>query len=392
MKLAIVSQYPPEISGIGQYGARLSTALARHPAIREVHVFANQSPGAPQIEQREDLVIERVWRRQGGLAVAAVTAALRRWRPDVVWFNVGLTMFGQTRLSNFAGLAAPMLTCLQGIPAIVTLHEIFEMANLRSLGAVNGRITGLGGRAATKLLLQTDAVCLTLQSYVREIRARYRADNVVHVPLGVFDTPHFTPLPAEKRVLIFTTYAPYKGLPELIDIFRELQTREASLKLTVAGSDHPRFPGYLASVRATVGDLPGLEWRVGVPESEVPALFASACVVALPCRATTGASSVAHRAATHGRPFVAYGLPDLHAVAEEEGLVLDLVSPGDRRAFTARLRSLLDDPQQCERIGRTNIEAMKAMTLEVTCQRYVQLFEKAMSRSRHLFAAGASAR
>ncbi|MEK7785942.1 MAG: glycosyltransferase, partial [Chloroflexota bacterium] len=123
----------------------------------------------------------------------------------------------------------------------------------------------------------------------------------------------------------------------------------------------------------------GIEGRVGVPETDLPALFASARVVALPYTATTGASSVVHRASAHGRPVVAYDLPDLRTVAAEENLRLELVPAGDQIAFARRLRDLLHDPALCETIGRGNAATMKTMTLDITCQRYIQLFEKAIA-------------
>ena len=379
MKLAIVTPYPPEISGVGQYGARMADGLAHSGRFHQVRVFANQTANAPDLEQRPGLTIQRTWRRDQLSAAGDVAQALRQWRPDVVWFNLGLSVFGRSRLHNFCGLAAPMLARSAGLPTVVTLHEIFEAANLRSLGAVNGRLTHWGGQAATRLLLQADYVCLTLQTYVRALQTRYRARNLAHLPHGAFDAPAFAPLPEEKRILIFATYAPYKGLPQLIEIFRGLRAADPAVQLTVAGSDHPRFPGYLNQVRETVGGAPGIEWQVGVPETDLPALFASARVVALPYTATTGASSVVHRASAHGRPVVAYDLPDLRTVAAEENLRLELVPAGDRTAFARRLGDLLDAPALCETIGRENAAAMKTMTLDITCQRYIELFEKAIA-------------
>lgn len=379
MRLAIVSPYPPEISGIGQYGMRMSNALAHSRHFDEVLVVANRAPGAPEKERLGALNVHRVWDRDHE-AARAVMAAVRRWRPDVVWFNIGLTTFGKSRLHNFFGMALPMLARAANFPAVVTLHEILEASDLRALGAVNGHITHWGGRAATRLLLQADTVCVTLQSYERLVRQHYGARNVVHLPHGAFDDPRFTPLSGEKRILIFGTFGPYKGLPELIDIFRRLRQADSTVALTVAGSDHPRFPGYLNRIRAGANGLPGLDWQMNLPEDEIPAAFARACVVALPSTATTGASSVVHRAASHGRPVVAFDLPDLRAVSAEENLHIEFVPLGDADEFAARLRNMLDDPAQCEAIGRANVAAMQTMTLDATCRRYVQLFDDALAR------------
>lgn len=388
MRLAIVSPFPPEISGIGQYGARLSAGLACSRRFSEVRVFANRAAGAPTFEERSGLAVERAWQRDR--FPASIASSILRWRPDVVWFNIGLSMFGRSRAQNLVGLALPTLIQRAGVPSVVTLHEIFEAANLRALGAVNGRLTKWGGRAATRMLLQADTVCLTMQAYVRLIQRYYGSGNLAYVPHGAFDPPGFARLSGEKRILIFATYAPYKGLPELIEIFRKLRAADPAVALTVAGSDHPRFPGYLAGVRAQTGDLPGLSWRVAPPEEELPEVFASARVVALPCRATTGASSVAHRAAAHGRPIIAYDLPDLRNVMSEERMRIEFVPPGDSAAFAARLRDLLDDPAQCESIGRANVAVMRTMTLDIICRRYTQLFEAAVRRLRYRGAAASS--
>ncbi len=379
MKLAIVSPYPPEISGIGQYGMRMSNALAHTGRFDEVLVLANRAPGAPEKERQGALNVHRVWDRDHQAALA-VMAAVRQWRPDVVWFNIGLTTFGKSRLHNFLGMALPTLARAARIPVVVTLHEILEASDLRALGAVNGRITHWGGRAATRLILQADTVCVTLQSYEQLVRQHYGSRNVVHLPHGAFDDPRFTPLSGEKRILIFGTFGPYKGLPEMVDIFRRLRQADPAVTLTVAGSDHPRFPGYLNRIRSGVNGMAGLDWRMNLPEDEIPTAFARARVVALPSTATTGASSVVHRAASHGRPVVAFDLPDLRAVSAEENLYIEFAPPGDTGEFAARLEYMLDDPAKAEAIGRANVAAMETMTLDATCRRYVQLFDEAIAR------------
>lgn len=380
MKLAVVSPFLPEISGVGQYGVRVAEALANTRRFSAVHVLANARPGAPRREQRGRLNIERVWARDRYDVAPSILAAILRLRPDVVWFNLGLSMYGSSRVANFLGHAAPALVRLAGIPAVATLHELFETANLRAIGATNGRVTQWGGALATRMILQADAVCLTLKSYLQLVRERYGAHSLFYIPHGAFDPPRFAPLPASKRALYFGSHAPYKGLPALIAMYRELRATDSALRLTIVGSDHPRFPGYFDSVRAAANDLPGIEWRPNMPEDQLPAVFESAQVVVLPYAATTGASSVTHRAAAHGRPIVAYRLPDLQAVAAEENLRVEFVTPGDPAAFTARLKSLLGDPAECERIGRENAAAMQAHTLEHTCRRYAEVFESVVAR------------
>jgi len=381
VRLAIVSPFFPEISGVGQYGVRVAEGLACTGRFESIHVLANRWPGGKPYEVRDALIIERCWQRDSFNVLPNVLYKLQRLKPDLVWFNLGLSIYGQSPLTNFLGHMLPLFVQQSGVPVVVTLHELFEMADLEAIGTSRNQFIQWGGALATKLILSADLVCLTLKPYVAFAQQKYRVRNVTHIPHGAFDPPRFTPLPEEKRLLYFGLHAPYKGLSELLEIYAELRGIDSTLTLTVAGSDHPRFTGYFALMRDTHAHLPGVTWLPNLPEEQVPQLFDSARVVALPSVATTGSSSVSHRAASHGRPVVAYGLRDLQTVATEENLQLEFVSPGDRVAFKLRLQQLLDDPVECERLGRANAIAIQDFTLEATCWQYVVQFEAVLRRA-----------
>ncbi|MBI3762418.1 MAG: glycosyltransferase [Chloroflexi bacterium] len=402
MRLAIVSPFPPEISGVGQYGARVAQGLASSGAFESVTVLANrvrliaQNAKHAEIEnlppisgssadsavRSESTVVRRVWARDWAGSSPAILGALADLAPDAIWFNLGLSVFGRSRWANVLGLATPMLARARGWPTVVTLHEIFEAVSLHDLGAANGRLTYLGGRAVTQMLLRADTVCFTLRRYVAEVERRYGAKNLAHVPVGAFDPPEFLPLPNPRReILIFATYAPYKGLPLLLDAFADLQARDRDLRLTIAGGDHPRFPGYLESIRRLRGRGANIHWLGPVPEADLRALFGQSSVVALPYMATTGASSVIHRAAAYGRPVVVSDLPDVRAMAAEEGLWLEYVPAGDRAALARSLADLLADRPRREAMARHNLAAMQKMTLADTCAAYVTLFQQAVRQT-----------
>jgi phosphatidylinositol alpha-mannosyltransferase len=97
--------------------------------------------------------------------------------------------------------------------------------------------------------------------------------------------------------------------------------------------------------------------------------------VALPYTATTGASSVLHRAAAYGRPVVTSDLPDTRAVTEEEGLMVDYVPPADPDALAQALIRLLGDPERRAALARHNLSVMRAMSPERICARYADLFQ-----------------
>ncbi|TAK34403.1 MAG: hypothetical protein EPO30_12270, partial [Lysobacteraceae bacterium] len=91
MKLAIVSPYPPEVSGVAHYGARLAAGFARTGRFAQLRVFANALPGAPPAEDRDGLAVRRVWRRDHLGAAWVTLRALLQWQPDLAFFNLGLT-------------------------------------------------------------------------------------------------------------------------------------------------------------------------------------------------------------------------------------------------------------------------------------------------------------
>ncbi len=390
MHLGIVSPFPPEISGIGQYGWNVTQGLANTGRFQKITVFTGTANGSIDSPSPTSPVIaaHRVWTRDDVASVMGLTRAIQAARPDVVWFNLGFTVFGSSRAANFFGLAAPLLTRRAGMPTIVTLHEIFEFAPPRALGAMNGQLTTWGARAATRMALSADAVCVTLRRYVAELHRRYKTGRVVHVPHGAFAAPEFLTHPADappREILIFATFAPYKGLPVLLEAFESLRRRDPHVTLVIAGSDHPRFPGYLADVRASLNGAHsnGVHWLGPQSESQLRDVFAQARVVVLPYTATTGASSVLHRAAAFGRPVIASDLPDIRAVAEEEDLRLEYVPSSNPPALAEALTRLLANPDRQRELAAHNLSVMQTMTLDHTCARYVELFARVMSESEH---------
>lgn len=391
MHLCVISPYPPELTGVGQYGWNIVRGLACTGAFRAITVLAQAADkDAPDGACAPGLVrVRRVWARDDLLAAARLARQIRAEQPDVVWFNLGYTVFGASRPVNFLGLLAPYITRQLGMPLVTTLHQIFDATPPRSVGAKNGHLTAFGARTATRLLLRSGTLCVTLARYQAALQARYGASNVHHIPHGSYVDPEILPhasTPPED-ILFFGSLAPFKGLTTLLDAFERLQRHRPQASLSIAGSDHPRFPGYLDHLRQTTlrqnGAGPvGVRWLGARPETQLRELFGEARVVALPYWATTGASSVLYRAAAYGRPLVASDLSDLRAATEEDHLQLDYVPAGDPAALAAALASLLADPARQAALAQRNLAAMRRLTLAQTCARYVDLFRQVIPLAR----------
>ncbi len=390
MHLCVVSPFPPELTGVGQYGWNVVQGLARTGGFSAITVLAQQVPDSDATPAAQDLPpglvrTRRAWSRDDLLAGARLARQVYAERPDVVWFNLGYTVFGASRPVNFLGLLAPFIARRLGVPLVITLHQIFEATPPNSIGAKNGHLTALGARTATHLLLRAGAVCVTLGRYKTALQTHYQGTGSVHhIPHGAYVSPELLSHPGTppEDILFFGSLAPFKGLPVLLEAYERLKRRRPQVTLTIAGSDHPRFPGYLDTLRGAAlarnGSGPtGVRWLGALPETELRGLFAQARVVALPYLATTGASSVLYRAAAYGRPVVASDLSDLRAATEEEQLAIDYVPPSDPAALAQALEALLADPQRQAVIANRNLAAMRRMTLEHTCARYLDLFQQA---------------
>jgi glycosyltransferase involved in cell wall biosynthesis len=383
MKLCIISPFPPALSGVGQYGWHVAGGLAATGCFKSVTVLAESTPAerSPVTESVSagPLTVRRIWRRDDPTSALRLLRAVLVERPDVLWFNAGLTMFGRRRGANFLGLLVPALAQQMGVPVVATLHELVETARLASLGTPNGAFTHWGARLATRGLLRVEAVVVTLRRYAEVLRESYHAHHVYHLPHGAF-TP-VAPLPRPDDAppldtLCFTSLAPHRGLPVLLDAFDSVRAALPAATLTIAGGDHPRYPGYTAQLRAARNGQAGLHWLGAQSEHELLTAFARARVVALPYLATTGASSVLYRAAAVARPVIVSDLPDTRAAADEAGLRVIFTPPGDSAALADALRALLADPAQQAMLAEHNLCAMSAATLARTCERYVELLTR----------------
>jgi glycosyltransferase involved in cell wall biosynthesis len=376
--LGIITPFPPNYSGVGQYGWHMAHGLAATGGFHTITVLAEQAarPAPQHAAHPSNLHVERVWQRDNAASFTRLLRAIHAARPNVVWFNAGLTMFGQARPTNFLGLLTPWFLKRWRIPVVVTLHEVVETARLRALGLQNGSLTHWGAHTVTHLLLQSEAVCVTLRRYATVLREHYGARNVHHLPHGAFSS--IAPLPRPPHappadILFFTSLAPHRGLAVLLEAFRRVHAALPHATLTIAGSDHPRYPGYGAQLQMATAGQSGVRWRGPLSETQLQTALAEARLVVLPYLATSGASSVLHRAAAAGRAVIASDLPDLRASAEDSGLQAAFVPPGQPEALARQLLDWLMHLNLAEAQAAHNLRAMQPLALEATSCRYAEL-------------------
>jgi glycosyltransferase involved in cell wall biosynthesis len=367
------------MTSIGQYGYYIINSLAHSGVFERITVLTQVAPDT-QAELGPGVKVERLWRHSCLNTSWQIAIRLRQLRPDLVWYNLGASVFGRSPLVNLLGMLNLALSRMAGLPSIITMHEMVEQADLRTLCVHGGLFASWGLRLITFLITRADVVCVTLHRHMEWLAIRYPGTNFIHIPHGVLDSPQILDGSSDWELLIFNHFAPFKGLELLIDAFCDLYVRYPSLRLTVAGAEHPRFPDYLNQVKLAFGEHPAIRWLGYIPETEVRNVFARATIVVLPYLATTGASSVLYRAAGWGRPVVASDLPELRAAAEEENLWIEFCPSNNKVDLVAALERLLTDlPRRAAQARHNYYSVMRRLTLAHTSQAYLRAFDLALA-------------
>ena len=370
MRICAVTSFPPTVAGVADYGAFLVEELARDGRVEHVTVLADRVGSAAEREATRRVEVLRVWERERADIGITLDRAIARTNADVVWFNLGLTMFG-TKPAAVTAMVTPLAARLRGRRTVVTLHELPQVADLATLGI--GRVRGrLVGGVVLRALLRANAVVVTLDRYREHLVHGMGARNVTHVAHQVVQHAEYTDEPEDETVLVFGTFGPHKDPGLVARAVTKLRVSRPGVRLVVAGADNPRYPGFMDHCRS-VHDLAN-SWRGYVPRDELPALFADATVVVVPARASTGSSGVIHRAVAHGRAVLASDLPDFRALAREEDLAVEWYRAGDTGSLSDALERLLSDSSRRDALVRHNRASLARLSPRRMVDSYLAAF------------------
>ena len=395
MHAAIVTTYPPGKGSLNEYAYHFVRALRRKPEVSRVSLLVDNLPDGAAYPQEDhpsgtegsgqaSLQIIPCWQFDDLRNARRIAAAARRLRPDVVLFNLQFATFGGRKLPASLGLLAPTLVRRQGIPTMVLLHNIMETVDLKSAGYANHpwleRLMRLGGSLATRSLLDSDRVAVTIPKYVEILRAKYGARNVLLAPHGAFEDtfpePNFDLPPGPRQIMAFGKFGTYKKVEMLLDALRILEAHGcADLEVVIAGTDSPNAAGYLAGVQSRYADLPNVRFTGYVAEEDVPRIFGEAAVVVFPYTSTTGSSGVLHQAGSYAKAVVLPQIGDLAEVITEEGYAGEFFNPDDPSTLARAIRAILDSPQRRQELGLRNYYAARGLPIADVVDWYLLHFE-----------------
>ena len=384
MHLVIISPFPPAITGIGQYGYHITRALAASNAFSRITVLAGSHGSGSTPNHLGSTEIDYCWQPGRWDARTAILSRVKRLNPDVVWFNLRMGMFGESPWLSVSGLLAPLLTRSMGYPTVVTFHEMVELSDHRALNAPGGAFAPLGARLITHIATQADVVCLTMQKHLNWFTEKKPYVDCIHIPHGAFDDPVLLDEHDKTELLLFNMLAPFKGVELLLDAFPGIKRDFPHAQLTIAGEEHPRFPGYAQSIRERFAGLEGIRWLGKIPDDNLLELFRRATIIVLPYSASTGSSSVLYRAATWGRAVVVSDLSEIRALTQEGNFQVEFFENGNVDKLRNAIRNLLGSPEKRQAQIQHNFEAIQSARIEMTCRRYLQAFNRALEKRQSL--------
>jgi glycosyltransferase involved in cell wall biosynthesis len=377
MKICLVTAFPPSRRGLNEYGFHIARELQRDPLL-SVTVLSDALEGDEA--ENPEFSVERCWQFNALSNPARLLKAIRECDPDVVWFNLLFSTFGDKPVPAFFGLSIPAIVRAMGYYTHVTLHHLMDNIDLKDAGVRFPRIYRLAGRLATRMLLMANSVSVLLPAYRRTLMEKYRGENVHWRAHGILSArpeyPDFSKRGnPEHRIVAFGKWGTYKRLELLIEAFGALAERMPNVRLIVAGGDHPMTPGYVQSVAERWKDCDKIQFTGYVPEDKIPELFSTASVVVMPYSSATGSSGVAHLACEYGVPIVSADIPDFHEMAEDEGLAITFYDTGDPESLAGSLQSLLEDPARQQQMAEQNFSAALRMTMPQIIRQYLRTFD-----------------
>jgi len=360
--------------------------------VERIYVLANASQSRDR-RIGDKLVVKHLWKVDDLIGPLKVFFTILKLRPDVVHFNVHLASFGRGRVVNLVWPLLIPLLALFKVKTVVSLHNLHERISIEETGLKNSLLNRLGLTLATKFYTITALVVVTMKSYVKTIRSRYKKE-AFHIPHGasLFNDPipnnpghHLLNKPnpgsgeSGENLLFMGYVGPYKDVDILLDAFRRVRAKKPWVKLLFSGSVHPNYPEVMEKVEGFRNE-PNVVFLGYTPEEKLPEVLEDTGVVVLPYATCTGTSGVVHLLACFGKPIVVTDLPEFRELRSERAGVT--LVPRDPGAFSEAIIKLMEDEELRVNLGKMNQAFAQGRTWDKVVQAYVKLYKAAVRRDR----------
>ena len=215
-------------------------------------------------------------------------------------------------------------------------------------------------------------------------RTMHLGDRPIEVIPNPVDLERFAPRPdtvVPGRIVFVGTIVEKKGIRELCEAMTAILGHHTEAELLVAGRDW-KGPEGEASFQQLIQDrIPPatakhIQFLGPVPHDRVAALMASAQVAALPSHMESQ-GIVFGEAMACGRPVVGPDAGPGPEVLGTDGACSLLVDPRSPQSIAETIRTLLDQPELCETMGKEGRRRARALfDLAVVLQKNIELWRR----------------
>ena len=336
---------------IGQWGSGFVLSLATLPRVASVELFCSElDPGLSRdpIDYPPKVSFRGSYDREGPLSILKATWSLRKWRGDLLVFNMNTTSFGSRSSSNLLGLLMPIVArAVFRKPVVVVYHSSVLTSDVERLGYTSffDRMRGALAATVERFLFRRVPTFVLLQCYKEVLDQKvpeahvhaFRNEFLEAIPtirLNRLDVPGqlircdrdpgYVP-----TILLHGYWGPQKNLEGILPTLQSLAAEGVRFRLTLSGSVNPHFPSYAAHLEELVTKYRGIiSSRPGsVPEADVAGLMTGSDLLLLPYNASGGQSGVMEIASCFDLPSIVSDFPEYREKAATKPTI-ELSEPG----------------------------------------------------------------
>src|SRR3954467_3871142 len=159
MKICLVTAFPPSKRGLNEYGYHIARELQNDPLLSVTILADELNTSEPELDEFD---VIRCWSFDGLSNPVRLLKAIKDIKPDVVWFNLLFSTFGNNPFAAFAGLSIPAITRMSRTYTHITLHHLMDNVDLGHAGVRFPRIYRTAGYIATRMLLMANSISVLL--------------------------------------------------------------------------------------------------------------------------------------------------------------------------------------------------------------------------------------
>lgn len=325
----------PDSGYIGTASTGLLRALSLDPHVGSIIVFSQKGASLPEGINPSKITLIPCWAHDSPWSLFGALICMLRHATKLTFFlfNLNVTAFGRSAVSNGIGLLMPtLIRLLSRKPVVTYMHNMLETQEIELLGYHPTNIQRHCALALEHLLLRYTKVVVPLGS---QQRAVFKTHGIQPSLLMIPFAEAFGLVGSQvrevvssvgeqgktTRVLLLGSWGPQKDLSGALDALSAARTRGADLTVSITGAINPHFPDYqhILDAALATADRRWVRFLGHVPECQVLELTLSHDLVILPYRTSGGYSGAMSLSVYCGAEVIAYDLPQLRETAVELG-------------------------------------------------------------------------